>query len=958
MTAILAARSRDNSDANTHEDTDMLRITPCGSARATQRYYESAFEMGAYYANEASLGQELIGDWGGDAARRLRLTGVVTREAFSRLCENAHPKTGERLTSRTKTNRRVAYDFNFHAPKSLSCMLELCGDARLADAFRESVRETMLEIEREAKTRVRVGGQDTTRITGNMLWSEFVHSTARPVDGVPDPHLHVHSVVQNCTYDAAESKWKAIDVGDIKRDAPYFQAAFHARLAERVRDLGYGIRRTASTWEIDGVPESVIAAFSRRTDEIERKAAELGITDPEAKANLGASTREKKSGELSMSELRAGWVSRLSAEERTKLDRVHAMTDFKLPAAIDLDHESARAFDRAIADGFERSSVLPERRLLAAALVYGVGRVTPESVTQELARRVEAGDILRGTHDDQPMVTTPAVLAEERSMIETVRDSRGRHKPLKPEHIYRNTELSAEQRKAVDHVLTSPDGTVAVTGRAGVGKTRLMREVVDAIEATGRTVHVAAPTAMATHETLKADGFAQARTIASLLHDERARESLKGQVLWVDEAGLISAPDMARLVRLTHESGARLVLTGDTRQHRSVVRGDALRLLETEAGITPVEIAEVRRQKVPEYRRAAEELARGDTDRSFDRLERMGAVREVVDEERPKELAETYRQSVNAGRSTLVIAPTHAEGRKVTDAIRERLKQDRQLGDREHAVTRLVSRNLTEAQRADPASYEAGDVIQFAQNVKGGFRKGERAEVTETGGDGVVARRERDGRAADLPLTAASRFDVYQRQQLDIAAGDRVRFTRGGRTECGKHQLYNGTIYGVRSVDESGTMTLDNGWRVGRDFGHLTHGYCVTSDASQGRTVGHVILAQSSESVGATSSQQFYTSVTRGRERVTVFTDDRHRLRQNIRRDATRLTATELMRSQAMKPPERGLSNRRSIGRWLQERVGIRRQRESGERTREQTRQREQQTRARDRGIGGRERER
>ena len=62
-----------------------------------------------------------------------------------------------------------------------------------------------------------------------MIWAEFVHFTARPVNGIPDPHLHAHCYTFNTTWDEVEKKWKAGRFRDLKADAPYFEAAFHAR---------------------------------------------------------------------------------------------------------------------------------------------------------------------------------------------------------------------------------------------------------------------------------------------------------------------------------------------------------------------------------------------------------------------------------------------------------------------------------------------------------------------------------------------------------------------------------------------------------------------------------------------------------------------------------------------------------------------------------------------------------
>ena len=85
--------------------------------------------------------------------------------------------------------RTVGYDFNFNACKSVSLLYARYQDQDILSAFRESVRETMDELESEMKTRVRKGRQDTERTTGNLTWAEYVHFTARPVEGVSDTHL-------------------------------------------------------------------------------------------------------------------------------------------------------------------------------------------------------------------------------------------------------------------------------------------------------------------------------------------------------------------------------------------------------------------------------------------------------------------------------------------------------------------------------------------------------------------------------------------------------------------------------------------------------------------------------------------------------------------------------------------------------------------------------------------------
>src|SRR5438094_2638953 len=162
----------------------MIRITQQDSAKDAKRYYASA----DYY----SEGQEIIGSWGGEGARLLGLEGTVDKHSFDRLCDNLDPRDGRQLTVRTRSDRTVGYDFTFSVPKSVSLLYAMSGDQGIMDAFRGAVAETMREIEAEMKTRVRMGGRDEDRVTGNMVWAEFIHTTSRPVGGLPDPQLHSH----------------------------------------------------------------------------------------------------------------------------------------------------------------------------------------------------------------------------------------------------------------------------------------------------------------------------------------------------------------------------------------------------------------------------------------------------------------------------------------------------------------------------------------------------------------------------------------------------------------------------------------------------------------------------------------------------------------------------------------------------------------------------------------------
>lgn len=538
------------------------------------------------------------------------------------------------------------------------------------------------------------------------------------------------------------------------------------------------------------------------------------------------------------------------------------------------DADAARgAIERSIEHVFERKSVVPERELLAHSLKRSVGQASVAMVETAFHQH----DLITAERLGRRMVTTPNIIAEEKRMISFARQGRGSQRRLGHKHRTLQREwLNDGQRRAVEHVLNSPDRVILVRGAAGVGKTTMMQEAVEAIEANGQTVFTFAPSTAA-KSVLQQEGFERADTVARLLVDTKLQEQANGHVVWIDEAGLLGSKTMAQVFELAERHDYRIVLSGDRKQHGSVERGAALRLLEEEAGLIPAEIREIQRQS-GKYKSAVKVLAAGDTERGFDQLNDLGWIREVPTVDRYRMMAADYIESVSHELDTLVVSPTHLEGERITAEIRSELKAARKLGSDERTFASLENVHLTQAERAEPESYFPGDVLVFHQNAKG-FTKGQRVVIGDE----------------PLPADHAARFQVFHPTKIAFARGDKLRVTQNGKTLDGQHRLDNGAFYRIDRFDAAGHIVLDNGWTVSKDFGHFTHGYCVTSHASQGRTVDRVLIGQSSESFAASSREQFYVSCSRARKEATVFTNDRAALLDAVRRSDERLTATELV---------------------------------------------------------------
>ncbi|GAB5404402.1 MAG: hypothetical protein Aurels2KO_26330 [Aureliella sp.] len=910
----------------------MLIATQGKNVDATLKYFEEVLTQGDYY-----MGQEIGGQWHGRGADILGLGrgSDVTKEQFAALLHGKHPVTSEKLTQRNRKDRRPGTDLTFSVPKSVSLAWAINQDERIVEALRETVRECMRrDVEPLMQRRVRSGTHANTRQrtqTGKLIYADFCHKTSRPVDGRPDPHLHVHAFVINWT--EQNGKHFAGEMEEIVRQRPSLQAKFEARLARRLNsELGYDVTpvrfaqsgRLKDGWEIKGIERQTIEKFSRRTEQVEDYAREHGILDAAKKGSLGKKTREAKDKGTSVDRLRQEWRSRLTGQEQKAFANL-LNRGRQGEGRSETDH-AKRAVEYALEHQLFRQSTVERHQVVGTALEKGV-TLTPEMVEKAL----DEMKIIRRTRDvegaKRHFVTTREVLQAEKDMIAFARDGRGTRKAIarKPHEFHREW-LNKQQKDAVNHVLHSRDRVTAITGGAGTGKSSLMEEAADAVRGNGKNMFTFAPSTGA-REVLQDKGFKNAQTVEYLLRNTKFQSEVKDAVLWIDEAGLLDTRSMQGIFKIAREQNARVVLSGDTRQHASPRRGEAMRLLENEAGLNIARVEVIQRQK-GRYREAVELISRGHEvvdQRSgktgllagFDLLDKLGKIKEVNSDERHELLAKQYLKADQKGKAPLVVAPTHAEANEVTEQIRSGLRERGSLSELEQSYTQLRSLNLTDAEKGDAAVYDGrgGLVVQFHQNVPGGIKRGERYTVQGVAEDKVKLQSQDGKRTKSLPLRHADRFEVYSQSELNLSKGDKVRFTLGGTGMDGGKRISNGRLDEISGIDARGNMMLKSGIKVDRNYGHLDLGYVITSHASQGKDRKLAIAAMGAESLPAINAKQFYVTVSRGSEDVAIYVDNKQRVRSAIQRSGEQLSATELVSTQEAKSPPRENTSE-TLKRW------------------------------------------
>jgi conjugative relaxase-like TrwC/TraI family protein len=678
----------------------MLRITPMGAS--AKSYLRDGLSKADYYTN----GEPILETWKGDLTSELGLENRrATIETFDMLCDNINPKTGQMLSAKNVENRKAYYDFTFSAPKSVSILHGLTNDSELKNGLENVMRQSVIEAMNFAQkefslTRDKTNNQNRYLKTGKLIYTEFLHDTSRPINGIPDPHLHIHAAVFNITKDPETGVLKSMEFHDFAKYRNQIEAVHHSVLASKLQSvLGLELRATNNSFELVGIDRNLIDQFSNATKKIEKFAEDKGITSSTIKGNLGAKLREKKTDKLPQNELTGIWLDRLD------FDSQKAVQSFRISKPIIPLVESLNntAIQDSIKHNFERSTVVDKRNLITYAFNSDLTKLDYKDVIQEYQKVKDNFEIVDTTRGRQEFLTTKAVLEEEKKIKDFVNSGINQTKPINPNFKLTNS-MSIDQDRVFYSVLNSKDSIQYIRGDAGAGKTYLIQNLKQAMEESNHSVFAYAPTSIARRKVLREEVSKDSNTIASLINNPAEQEKLNSKsVVFIDEAGMVSYKDMIKLLELRQSKSFRMILVGDTKQHASVVRGDTLRFIETNTNINTFALTDNRRQSDPEYKKAIYQLANKDITNAIQTLDNIGAIKEIpLSTKRYEAISKEYITKVKEYRSwqeaqkeVLIVTPTHEEASIITTKVRRELKKNGFIDTVDTPYKTLKDRGLT-----------------------------------------------------------------------------------------------------------------------------------------------------------------------------------------------------------------------------------------------------------------------
>jgi ATP-dependent exoDNAse (exonuclease V) alpha subunit len=469
--------------------------------------------------------------------------------------------------------------------------------------------------------------------------------------------------------------------------------------------------------EIDGMPEKVLRAFSRRRAEIEEAMARRGAAGFEAAQIAALSTRRRKDRHVRPEELASEWRERAIA---------HGLHEWRIErlcrhGRVPEQRDWQKLFpSMAGPDGLTRDrSTFSHRDVIQALSSAATEGATVESI------RSAADAFLAGPNavpllgsrgrDVEREYSTPELLAIESRILDAASglraSGRGVAAPAVVEAaIERRPFLADEQRSMVQRLTEDGDGVSVVIGLAGTGKTTALAAAREAWEQSGVPVRGCALARKAVRELEQKAGL-HGTSVASLLH--RPRPLPAETVLVVDEAGMLGTRDLEKLLALVNDARGKLVLAGDASQLPSIQAGGALKALS--ARLDPIVLRENRRQRHAWERDAVESLRLGD-ERALDAYETHGRL--------------------HVGRSDdevlpVLISDWHAYGDPdVTVMLAHRRADVAELNARARALLRVTGQLGAEELVAAGAAFAAGDrVIVKCNNRRLDVRNGDRGVV-------------------------------------------------------------------------------------------------------------------------------------------------------------------------------------------------------------------------------------
>ncbi|MFA7584957.1 MAG: MobF family relaxase [Novosphingobium sp.] len=854
-----------------------------GTSGNIARYYA----VGDYYTK----GGDEPSQWGGRLAPELGLEGKVDPHVLAELLAGrvAGQQLG-RYRVEGEIQHHPGWDFAVNAPKSVSIMALVAGDDRIIEAHERAVTAALSYLEEHASLRRRKEGEIIHETTGRLLLARFTEHASRDLD----PHLHTHVVVLNMTNREADGPMASLETRAMFTEQMVAGQVYRNELARDLREQGFEIEfdPRRGLFEIAGVPKDFIHDTSQRSQKIDAHAQEHGLAGQAARRASFYETRGAKV-KVRLDDMKEQWAERAKpyVKELTELGSRAAEREREGLQPDPMATRRAALFGIRQAETREAVSNLGSLYRLALASHVGEVRladVRPLITEHEARRKLLA---VREPTGDRPLTrgrTTRRSARLEQALSRELALALDDARPIaSSDRLLARLEhagLNPAQEQALVMLASSRDRVMGLHGVAGAGKSTLMRTLAQAAEPGTRFLALA-PTSSAAAN-LGDGARVDARTVASLLAGG-GHGITDTHVLLVDEAGQLGNRQAQRLLQISRETAARLILLGDNRQTGAIEQGKPFWLLQR-LGLPTAELTESMRQETRTMKAAVTEARAGNYAASLEQLDKV--VSGASAERLASGLVEEWTRLKPETRATTNILVLENKTRLLVNAkIRETLKSESAIAAEDTRLSVLTAAGMTAQEKHLARFYSGGQVVTFARDLAGsGIARDTEYRVAglsqDANGRQIVRLVDENGRMIrwDPRLGQARHVNVFHREERDLAQGDRIQWRLVNReldlknAERGTVEKLEGSLAIIRWDRGERVQTIDLSKHKTWD-----HGYAETVYSAQSKTYARVyVLAPVNSAL--VNGQNYYTAITRARLGVKLWTENEKKLVEKL----------------------------------------------------------------------------
>ncbi|SCB49550.1 Ti-type conjugative transfer relaxase TraA [Rhizobium multihospitium] len=603
------------------------------------------------------------------------------------------------------------------APQWLTAMISDCFVAGASEAFWNKVEAFEKRADAQLAKDITIALPIELSAEQNIaLMRDFVatHIIARGMvadwvyhNAPGNPHVHLMTTLRPLTEEGFGSKKVAVtgpDGNPLRNDAGKIVYELWAGGIDDFNALRDG-------WFACQNKHLALAGLDLRIDgrSFQKQGIDLAPT-----IHLGVGTKaiERKATEADQ----AASLERLELQEERRADNVRRIRR-NPEIVLDLITREKSVFD-------ERDVAKILHRYVDDASLFQslMARIMQSPETLRLQRETSefaTGAKMPARYTTRAMIRLEATMARQAIWLEG-KETHGVSGTILDATFKRHQRLSEEQRAAIERIAGSPR-IVAVVGRAGAGKTTMMKAAREAWEFAGYRVLGGALAGKAA-EGLEKEAGIQSRTLASWeLRWNGGRDVLDSRCVFVmDEAGMVASRQMAGFVDAVVKAGAKIVLVGDPEQLQPIEAGAAFRAIVDRIGYAELET--IYRQREDWMRKASLDLARGDVEKALANYNANARITgRRLKAEAVQSLITDWDHSYDPAKSTLILAHLRRDVRMLNVLAREKLVERGIVGEGHVFKTGDGERR-----------FDAGDQIVFLKNEGSlGVKNGMLAKIIE-----------------------------------------------------------------------------------------------------------------------------------------------------------------------------------------------------------------------------------